>query len=101
MRARTGPIKAFVWRTSISAWHLIENRMVRKLGFYGRCHIWQPRGQKVFRGPLNMDVKEQQKIYLAKAKEAEELAEKAPDTGLQKAWLKVAESYRHLAQCFS
>jgi hypothetical protein len=39
--------------------------------------------------------------YLAKAKEAEEEAKKALNPDTRKAWLKVAESYRHLARCFS
>ena len=48
-----------------------------------------------------MNISELHKIYLAKAKEAEERAKEAVDPDLQKAWLKVAENYRYLAECFS
>jgi hypothetical protein len=48
-----------------------------------------------------VEINEQHKMYLAKAKEAEEMARKAEDPNFRKAWLKVAESYRHLAKCFS
>ena len=48
-----------------------------------------------------MEINEQCKIYLAKAQEAEETAQKSEDPNLRKAWLKVAESYRHLAKSFS
>lgn len=53
------------------------------------------------RGSLKLLIKELRETYFAKAKEAEEMAQKALDPDLRKAWLKVAESYRHLAECFS
>jgi hypothetical protein len=48
-----------------------------------------------------LENKDRKEIYFAKAKEAEEQAQKVLDPATRKAWLKVAESYRLLAQCFS
>lgn len=41
---------------------------------------------------------ENQKDYLSKAKEADELAEQAQNTIMRDAWRKVAETYRQLAE---
>ena len=41
---------------------------------------------------------EREKIYLARAKEAEEQAAKAREATSREQWLKIAEAYRHLAK---
>jgi hypothetical protein len=45
-----------------------------------------------------MDRKEQHADFLAKAKDADEMALKTPDSSQQEGWQKIAECYRELAK---
>jgi hypothetical protein len=45
-----------------------------------------------------MTADERRKDFLAKAKEADEQAEKAKDADLKDSWKRIAQSYRELAQ---
>ena len=45
-----------------------------------------------------MNAEERRKEFLAKAKEADDQAERAKDSDLKISWKRIAESYRELAQ---
>ena len=47
---------------------------------------------------MDNDKKRSREVYLARAMYAEEQAAKASDTSTRRSWLKVASSYRKLAE---
>jgi len=47
---------------------------------------------------LQMSGEQRKKEYLAKAREAEEHAQRTPDRHEKESWLRIAQSYRELAK---
>jgi hypothetical protein len=52
----------------------------------------------VFNSTYDMSREERQAEFLARAREAEEQAARASDPTARSAWLRIAASYRHLAE---